>query len=43
MNDEDRKFRVMNRIIILIVLTLASWGVVVLAFYGAVKIIEFIF
>jgi cell division septal protein FtsQ len=37
------KYRVMNRIIILIVLTLASWGVVVLAFYGAVKIIEFIF
>jgi cell division septal protein FtsQ len=37
------KYRLMNRIIILIVLTLASWGVVVLAFYGAVKIIEIIF
>ncbi len=37
------KFGIIKRVIIITLLTLASWGVVFLAFYGAVKLIELIF
>lgn len=37
------KSGIVNRIIITTLLTLASCGIVVLAFYGAVKLIEIIF
>lgn len=37
------KFSIIKRMIIITLLTLASWGIVVLAFYGAVKAIEIIF
>jgi hypothetical protein len=40
---EGRKFSVVNRVIILVVLTLASWGIVFASLYGARKIIEKIF
>ncbi len=39
----EEKFGIIKRIIIITLLTLASWGVVFLAFYGAVKAIEIIF
>ncbi|MDD5531118.1 MAG: hypothetical protein PHX21_13955 [bacterium] len=37
------KFSIIKRVIIITLLTLASWGVVALALCGAVKIVEIIF
>ena len=39
----EEKFGIIKRIIIITLLTLASWGIVFLAFYVAVKLMELIF
>ncbi|AZF89968.1 hypothetical protein [Methanosarcina virus MetMV] len=36
-------FGIVNRVIIITLLVLASWGIVFAAFYGAIKIIELVF
>ncbi|MFA5724468.1 MAG: hypothetical protein WC979_09510 [Candidatus Pacearchaeota archaeon] len=43
MEDRDRKYRLIDRMIIITVAIVTIWGIVFAALYGAVKLLELIF